>query len=597
MRGIGSFLADTGRLCRPYFLQSDERRSAWALLIASVTLRMLMVQIIVMLSFWNNAFFTALQDKDWGSFVDLLTSYKQTPDRLLLGFPILVTVYTVMAVARVYLTQLLQIRWRRWATERLVGRWLGRRAYYTLGLLRSTPEFEAGAKHVDNPDQRISEDVRDFIGDAVVGTRGVLFFGVDFLATLLTFYQFISILWSLSGPATVFGVTIPAYMVWVALLYSVLGTVLTHLVARRLSPLAFFKQKLEADLRFALVRVRENTEGIALNAGELGERRTLGVLFGGIVVNWRGLMNQIRNLNILTTIYGQLAGIFPLIVAAPRFFAGKLTLGGLTQTADAFGQVQGSLSWIVDNYSGLAVWRATVDRLTLFEADITQAQAQEGLGFGVEPAPSYQLRDATITLPNGAPLLSHVDAQFVPGRSVVISGRSGSGKSTLLRTVAGIWPFGSGTVGRPLGTALFLPQKPYVPLGTLREVLTYPAAATSRSEAAVRATLEDAGLGHLADRLDVEEDWTQRLSGGELQRLAIARALLAAPDWLFLDEATANLDAESEAQIYATLRARLPNTTLVSVAHRAAVARFHDVALRVENGGLVDGSGLLAAAD
>ena len=506
-------------------------------------------------------------------------------------------VYIAFAVTRVYITQYLQIRWRRWHTERLIGRWLGKRAYYTLGLLRSAPEYVAGSKHVDNPDQRIAEDVRDFIGDSVTGTQGVLFFGVDLLATVVTFFKFISILWALSGTAVIFGVTIPAYMVWVALLYSVAGTLLTHLVGRRLSALAFVKQRLEADFRFALVRVRENTEGIALNAGEAGEWRDLGARFGRISINWRALMTQLKNLNILTTGYGQLAGIFPLIVAAPRFFAGQITLGALTQTGDAFGQIQGALSWFVDNYSGLAVWRATVDRLTLFEADISLAQAQEGAGFVVEAAPAYQLRNATITLPNGAPLLSHVEASFAAGRSVVISGRSGSGKSTLLRTLAGIWPFGSGTVGRPKGSALFLPQKPYVPLGTLREAITYPDAASRHADPVVRQALDDAGLGHLADRLDVEEDWTQRLSGGELQRLAIARALLAAPDWLFLDEATANLDGESEAQIYATLRARLPNTTLVSVAHRAAVARFHDASLRVEGGRLVDGSGLLAAAD
>ena len=596
MRNIGSFLADTGRLARPYFMQSPERRSAWALLLTCIGLRLLMVQIVVLLSYWNNAFFTSLQDKDWDSFVALLATWKRTPDRLIPGFAILVTIYIVFAVIRVYLTQLLQIRWRRWMTARLIGRWLGARAYYTLGLLRSTPEGAAGAQHVDNPDQRIAEDVRDYIGDAVVGNQGILFFGVDLLATVVTFYKFIWILWSLSGPATIFGIVIPAYMVWVALIYSVAGTALTHLVGRRLSRLAFAKQRFEADFRFALVRVRENTEGIALNAGEAGERRDLDVKFGRLVVNWRGLMNQLARLNVLSTGYNQLANVFPLIVAAPRFFAGKLTLGALTQTADAFGQIQGALSWIVSNYQELAVWRATVDRLSLFEADISQAQAQEGGGFVVTPAPAYGLRDAMIALPDGTVLLSHVDADLPAGRSVVISGRSGSGKSTLLRTFAGIWPFGSGEVSRPAATALFLPQKPYVPLGTLREVVAYPAAASLHTDAAIQGALDDAGLGHLRDRLDTEEPWPQRLSGGELQRLAIARALLAAPEWLFLDEATANLDAESEAQVYATLRARLPRTTLVSVAHRAAVARFHDAHWQIANGRLVQGA-MLAAAD
>ena len=584
MRNLGPFLADIGRLAKPYFM-SEERWFARGMLAVVVAMRLVMVGIGVQLSFWNNAFFNALQDKDWDSFINLLLFWKVTPKGFMPGFVGLVVVYIVIAIYRVYLTQWLQIRWRRWMTARFIDTWLADRAYYRISL---AAPGDAKGKATDNPDQRIAEDLRAFIGDGVAGTRGILFFGVDLLSNVVSLFSYLAILWGLSGSLTLLGIVIPGYMVWVALLYAVLGTVATHFVGRPLAMLNFRKQQVEADFRFALVRLRENSEAVALYGGEAVEKAALHVRFAALVANWWGLMRRYKALNALTIGYGQVANIFPLVVAAPRYFSGQLQLGGLMQTSQAFGEVQGALSWLVDNYGELAEFRATVDRLGTFQRAIEAARADAGRGVVADPAEAagdghYALREATLALPSGEVLIGPAEVSFAQGRSTVISGRSGSGKSTLFRALAGIWPFGAGRVQRPAGqTALFLPQRPYVPLGTLRHGLAYPHADATYSDAAVRAALADCGLGHLAGRLDEEESWTQRLSGGELQRLAIARALLARPDWLFLDEATASLDPEAEAELYAMLKARLPGTTLVSIAHRPAVAAFHDAHLRFE---------------
>ena len=497
------------------------------------------------------------------------------------GFVVIATVIISLSIFRVYIVQWLQIRWRRWMTGRLLDQWLSDRAYYRISLLASG---DAHGKRTDNPDQRIADDLRDFIGDPIIGSRGILALGVDLLANIVELFSFLAILWTLSGSVSIFGITIPGYMVWVALIYSAGGTVLTHLVGRPLALLSFQKQRVEADFRFGLMRLRENTESVALYGGEAEEKGNLRNRFSAIVENWWKLMRRFVFLNALTSGYAQVAGIFPLVVAAPRYFFGKMPLGFVTQVADAFGQVQGAMSWLVNNYADLATWRATVERLATFQRAIEAARAAAGTGITAEGqlGDTYALHDATIALPSGEVLLGHSDLVFEPGRSVVISGRSGSGKSTLFRALAGIWPFGSGHVQRPRGRALFLPQRPYVPLGSLRHALTYPDDEHSHDEATVQAALDDCGLAHLAPRLGDEDDWTQRLSGGELQRVAIARALLARPDWLFLDEATANLDPESEAEIYAMLKQRLPGTTIVSIAHRPALAGVHDRQLRFE---------------
>ncbi len=584
MRNIAEFLRDAWHLARPYFTRSEERRSAWLLLLAVIALRLVLVGMEVVLSFWGNAFMTSLQEKDWRSFIDLLLTWKVTDNGILPGFCGVAVAYIVIAVYRIYLTQWLQIRWRRWMTRFFLDEWLADRAYYRISLI---PPNDGGRElGIENPDQRIAEDLRAFIGDGVAGVRGILFLGIDLLSNVVSLFSFIAILWSLSGPLEVLGVSIPGYMVWVALIYAVVGTVATHYVGRPLALLNFAKQRVEADFRFSLVRLRENTEGVALYRGEDEEKRGLLVRFEALAANWWLLMQRYKMLTALTAGYGQVASVFPIVVAAPRYFAGLVPLGALTQTAGAFGQVQGAMSWFVDSYADIASWRATVERLSTFHRAIEAARAAVGQGVhpGAGGESGYALEGATLALPGGQALLEDADLVLRPGESVLVTGRSGSGKSTLFRALAGIWPFGRGAVRRPLGSTLFLPQRPYIPLGTLRHAVCYPAPPDAHGDDAVRDALASVGLAGLAGRLDDEDNWSQRLSGGEQQRLALARALLARPDWLFLDEATASLDPEAEEALYRLLHERLPGTTIVSIAHRPAVGAFHERHLVFQRG-------------
>jgi putative ATP-binding cassette transporter len=565
MIGLRQFLRDAWYLSRPYF-RSEEKWSAWGLLLAIVALRLLLVGMTVILNFWNREFFNSLQDKDFQAFVDLLLFYRHTPSGLMPGFSEIAAVYILVYVYLTYLQQWLQIRWRRWLTVRFLDEWLADRAYYRISLTA-----DRAAIGTDNPDQRIAEDIRDFVDSTLT-------FGVSLLANVVTLVSFLGILWSLSGTMVLFGINIPGYMVWVAVIYAVVGTWLTHLVGRPLAALRFRQQRVEADFRYSLVRVRENMEGIALYAGEAEEKGVLRDRFQAVILNWWGIMQRTKFLNSLTAGYDQVAVIFPFVVAAPRYFSGQIPLGGLTQTASAFGRVQDALSWFVTWYPNLAQWHAIVERLTTFHRAIVAARVAFGTGLALADTPdgSVQVRDLTLALPNGENLLTGTDLVFEPARSVVITGRSGSGKSTLFRAIAGIWPFGHGTVQRPLERCLFLPQRPYVPLGSLRHVISYPHPPDTYSEADIVQALEDAGLPQFVARLDQDEAWAQQLSGGEQQRVALARALLAKPDWLFLDEATASLDPEAETDLYRTLKARLPHTTLVSIAHRPSVAAVHD---------------------
>jgi vitamin B12/bleomycin/antimicrobial peptide transport system ATP-binding/permease protein len=575
MRGLRPFLRDAWRLARPYY-RSEEKWSAWGLLASIIALRLLLVGMTVVLSFWNREFFNSLQDKNYGAFWELLFVYRFTPSGLMPGFCEIAVVYILVAVYFTYLSQWLQIRWRRWLTVRFLDEWLADRAYYRISLTT-----DRAAVGTDNPDQRIAEDIRDYVDNT-------LNLGISMLANIVTLVSFLGILWSLSGTITLFGVNIPGYMVWVALGYAIIGTWLTHLVGRPLAALRFRQQRVEADFRYSLVRVRENMEGIALYSGETEEKATLGHRFGAVIGNWWAIMQRTKMLNALTAGYEQVAVIFPFIVAAPRFFSGQIPLGGLTQTAGAFGRVQDALSWFITRYPDLAQWHAIVERLTTFHRAVVAARAAFGTGLATTEAPdgSVQMHSFTLELPNGAKLLADADLTLERGHSVVITGRSGSGKSTLFRAIAGIWPFGHGNVQRPTERCLFLPQRPYIPLGSLRHVVTYPDAPETYSREEIVRALDDAGLASLVARLDHDENWAQQLSGGEQQRVALARALLLKPDWLFLDEATASLDPEAEAELYQTLKARLPNTTLVSIAHRPSVAAFHDrrLVLRREEG-------------
>jgi putative ATP-binding cassette transporter len=508
------------------------------------------------------------------------------------GFSELAVVFIAIAVYSTYLNQWLQIRWRRWMTTRFLDEWLADRAYYRISL--TTDHAAVGT---DNPDQRIAEDLRDFVATT-------LSLGVDFLSNIVSFASFVGILWTLSGNITLWGVTIPGYMVFVALAYAVIGTWLTHLVGRPLIGLRFRQQRVEADFRYALVRFRENMEGIALYNGEPEEKGNLVARFYDVITNWWGIMTRTKKLNALVYGYNQVAGIFPIVVAAPRYFSGAIELGGLMRIAGAFAQVQSSLSWFVNVYSTLAQWSAIVERLTTFHRAIVVARAATGGGFVLDPITDgpVRLTDLTLELPNGEKLLENTTVTFAPGNSTVITGRTGSGKSTLFRAIAGIWPFGHGHVQRPLERSLFLPQRPYIPLGTLRHVITYPKPPEDYADTDVAQALVDAGLPALVPHLDEDRNWPQMLSGGEQQRVALARALLLKPEWLFLDEATASLDPDAEAHLYRVLKERLPKTTLISIAHHPGVAAFHDRQLAVQReegrpGRLVPQAPETAAAD
>jgi len=562
MRSLGPFLRDAWRLSKPYF-NSEERWSARLLLGSIIGLNLGLVALDVVLNFWNGAFYDTLQNKDWTSFISLLLWFRQDADGFLPGFCGIAAVYVLVSVYRTYLTQWLEIRWRRWMTSRFLNEWMADRAYYKISLTT-----DPNGTGTDNPDQRIAEDIRDFVRDS-------LSLSIDLLSNIVSLFSFVTILWRLSGSVSILGLTIPGYMLWVALVYAVIGSWFTHLVGRPLSALSFRQQRFEANFRFSLVRFRENVEGVALYGGEQEERGAITERFGWVVTNWWAIMQRTKLLNALISGYQQVAVVFPFIVAAPRYFSGQIALGGLTRTASAFGQVQGSMSWFVMAYSTLAVWRATVERLATFHRAIVDARAADsGVRVVGGTGADFALQDVSLALPGGAELMSHQSLRFAHGQNVLIRGRSGSGKSTLFRAIAGIWPYGAGRVERPAGKCLFLPQRPYIPLGTLRHAITYPASGADFDDAAVVSALEAAGLGKLGGRLDEVADWPLRLSGGEQQRLAFARALLLQPDWLFLDEATASLDREAEEGLYRILEQRLPNTTVVSIAHHEGVAAF-----------------------
>ncbi len=574
MRRALPFLRDAWHLARPYF-RSEERWSARLLLAAIIILNLSLVGIDVVLNFWNGAFYDSLQDKDWNSFISLLFLGKFDGGSMLPGFCLLAGVYILIAVYRTYLNQWLQIRWRRWLTARFLDDWLADRAYYRISLSSGIDGLGT-----DNPDQRIADDLHSF-------TTDTLSIGLDLLSTIVSLVSFIGILWALSGPMTLFGLAIPGYLVWVALLYALVGSTLTQMVGKPLAFLRFRQQKVEADFRFALARFRENTESVALYGGEANEHRGLSARFAEVVSLWWMIMRRIKFLNALTAGYGQVASIFPIVVAAPRYFSGAIPLGGLTRIASAFGRVQGAMSWFVDSYGSLAAWFATIERLATFQRAIQAARLAYDVGPRRETAAGadLELDRLTLRLPDGQVLIEAASAAIAPGEHVLISGRSGSGKSTLLRAIAGIWPFGDGAIRRPPGRFLFLPQRAYLPLGSLRHALSYPQVDDIADDARLAEVLDAVDLAHLLPRLDDDAPWTQLLSGGEQQRLAIARALLVQPDWLFLDEATASLDPDGEARMYALLRTRLPTATIVSVAHRPALADAHERLLRLERPG------------
>jgi putative ATP-binding cassette transporter len=558
MKSVSSYFGDWWRLVVPYF-RSEERWIAIGLLVGAIVLTLAAVTVNVAFSEWNRRFYDSLQNKDEAAFwIEMV------------NFGWIAALAIAFGVARGLVSPYLRLRWRRWLTGHYLSHWLDGRGYYRIELERK----------VDNADQRIAEDLR------LLGfyTMTLLLGLISAVATLVSF---LFILWQLSGPISLsfigLDVTIPGYMVWAALIYAFLGTWLANLVGRRLIPLNFLQQRYEANFRFGLMRVRENAEGIALYRGEPRENEVLETKFTDVFNNaWRVLVTEMQ-LVFYQIGYGQLAIIFPYIVTAPRFFAGAITLGVVMQTAQAFGQVQTALSFFIDNYTNVAELRAVMDRLKGLQ-DAIEEKPAENITVAAEPGRAdVGTSGLDLALPNGQTLLKDLDLVLPKGTSTLITGTSGSGKSTLFRAMAGIWPFGRGRILIPAGArVLFLPQKPYIPIATLRDAVKYPDENSTASDADIVSALEAARLGHLAGRLDEEAHWSNTLSGGEQQRLAIARALVFRPDWLFLDEATASLDEANEAAVYGVLKERLPGTTMISIGHRPSLRQWHEQRLELK---------------
>ena len=525
------------------------------MLVASIIgLSLGLVGVSLLQNLATGALFTALQQHNAPHFY-----------RAFVIVALLILLYLAVAVLRAYLDQVLQLRWRRWLTDQYVTGWLTNRTFYRMRF----------SGRVDNPDQRISEDVRLF-----VERSGTLALGL--LSSLATLGSFAALLWYLSGSITLpignFAITIPGYMLWVVLLYAGVGSVVAHLIGRPLISLNNRQQAVEADFRFSLLHLREQAEGIAFHGGETQERSTALARFRALYENFRRIILRNNIVWVFQLLFSQFTSFLALLIASPGYFSGAIELGVLIQTAHAFERVNEALSWFIASYTVFAQWRAAVDRLTEFTTEIDRQAEAAGSGTRTETAvqDTIELYDVGVFLPDGEPLLHPITLSFKPREAVLLKGTSGSGKTMLVRVLAGLWPFAIGRIRLPAGAkTLFLPQRPYLPLGKLREVLWFPAPPPFGREAELCAALDSVGLTTLSHRLDEDPHWVQTLSLGEQQRLAIARALLIKPDWLFLDEATSAIDEEEEAALYRVLADALQSTTVISIGHRASLEVYH----------------------
>ena len=553
-------------LAKPFF-KSEEKWAAWGLLALAFGLNLMIVGSNVLLTYWTNVFFNAIQAYDLPTclhlmYYPIILHAKGSPFPLL-GWFEQTAAYMVIFAYATYFMQKLSIKWRQWLTTHYVENWLAERAYYTISLRQNPGQI------VDNPDQRIAEDLRDF-------TANTLSLGVDFITNVMQLFSFLFVLWSLSGIVHPFGITIHGWLVWVALIYSILGTGITQLIGRRLIPLSFNQQRLEANFRFRLVRVRENPEGIALARGEGEEQASLTSSFLDVRNNFWSIMKWTVPLNFFTAGFGQVAGWVPVFIILPMYFAKKIGFGGLQQIPMVFNQVQGAFSWFVTSYTTLVPWRATVSRLYGFREAMEAARAASVAGPRLgAPGAALVLNNLTLTLPDGRKLLDGASLTLPPGEKITVTGASGAGKSTLFRAIAGIWPFGAGEITPPTGAIMFLPSKPYFPLGSLKRSLAYPNAEDSISDEAASEALTALNLGHLITHLHAAENWGLILSSGEQQRLALARAIIARPDWLFLDEAVSALDPATAKQVQTALSQLLPRTTIVAITHHDIPTQRH----------------------
>ncbi len=566
------------RLADPYFATDDkrdvqvaglgrrrimERRFATALTVMLVVINQLQVAINVRLSFFNRDWFNAIQNKDSTAFWSLLFGV----------FCFWAAIAVVSHLVEFYAESVLKIGWRRWMTERHYGLWLDQGNMYRATLVGHA---------ADNPDQRIAEDVRNFIDHTYA-------YSINVLSTASSLVSFSIILWTIPADFTIPGteISVPGLPFWIALVVSVIGTWLAHLIGKPLVRLDFRRERFEADFRFALARAREYSEQVALLRGETAERMILGGRFGAIVTNFYDIVSRTLKLLTFTTAFFQANVVIPYIVVAPYFFLGKITLGQMTQTAGAFGRVEAALAFFISRYQSLASYKAGVERLTTFRAAIDEVRAlgtkPPRIEHNIYSGRDLVLHNLDLSLPDGREIVRIDRLIFDAGTATLISGPSGSGKSTLFRAISGIWPYGRGTIDNPADTrAMLLPQRPYVPSGTLKTAATYPSIADAYGDEDVRKALILVQLAPLTCEIDSEDLWAQRLSGGEQQRLAIARVLLYRPDWLFLDEATSALDEDMQVEIYRILNQELPQTTIVSIGHRGTLIALHRRHIRME---------------
>ena len=566
------FIAGLFHLITPYW-NSEEKKSARLYLAGIITLTIAAVYMTLLLNEWFNSFYSALQNYDSGAVY-----------RGLLRFTGLAFAHIAFAVYSYYLQQRLALRWRKWMTKNYLAKWTGQQMYYRLEM------FSQGT--ADNPDQRISEDINLF-------TARTLSFMSGLLRSATTIVCFIFVLWNLSEVLSFSAagqeIHIYGYLVWTALAYSVLGTWITHKVGHRLVSLNYLQQKLEADFRFSMVRLRETAESVAFYNGAAKEESFLSNRFMTLLRNTLFIIKKQKQLSWLTNSYAQIAIIFPFVVAVPRYLSQNISLGGLMQIANCFGKVQDAMSYFVDVYASLAEWQSCAERLLSFDKHIAaiEKETEEKSGSLVreETPDRLRLTDVTISVPamdenkRTREIISSASCSIKAGEHVILKGPSGSGKSTLLRTLAGFWPYVKGHISMPAPSEMmFIPQKPYIPMGTSAEAASYPL--ETADEEILSPLLVECGLSHLMEKTDTEADWSHILSLGEQQKLAFVRVFLRKAKWVFLDEATSAMDEETEEKMYRLLTA-LPGTTVISIGHRSTLDKWHDRVLRITNGKLI----------
>lgn len=545
-------------------------REAWLLTALIIGLVVANIGVQYGINLWNRTFFDALDAKDVGRVYHEMAVFGG----------LAVAAITAM-VAQVFCRLTLQARWRRWLTASLAGQWLEQRRFYQMNI---------AAPEIDSPEFRMTDDVR-------IATEPLVDFAIGLSNALLMAAVFVGVLWTTGGSITVFGVTIPGYFVVCAATYAVFTSGLMAVLGRPLIRYTGDKNAGEAQVRFELVRVRENAESIALIGGEEDERRALGDTLAEVLGRWKKVVAQQAKMTVIIHGNTVLAPVIPLILGAPKYLAGEMSLGQLMQIAAAFVQVQLAFNWLVENYIRFAEWEASAGRVVeLWRTfrDLGQTAAKgERIAIGQSPDEALRLRDLSVEQHNGRVVINGAEASFEPGEKILVRGESGTGKSTLIRAIAGLWPWGSGEVLIPQGArVMFVPQRPYVPNGNLRDALLYPVQDAPAPDQALVDALHRCGLRQLAGRLDAEERWDKILSGGEQQRLAFARLLVHKPEIIIMDEATSALDEASQDSMMSLFRDELSDAMLISVGHRPGLEDYHDRTIeltRHPRGAIMDG--------